>query len=494
MSSTAEQTKSDSTPAIPISTGGNKKPQEKKEKKVQNKENKENKGAAGAGAGASATGGKGTVQSGNPSTTARSDRSRGNASTTIPRQALFDHLHKPRDLKTASRSTTIQTEPEVHPAVEKFGLLTLNGLFPSDDDRADAFLMAITEVIESYTTPQAVALKNDLLRLIKLQVNYLVQNSRVHSLGMGNIIKYLYFLLSQLPPDLSEADAKSHLRDELQLFRDEKITLARQSICRHFHDIVKDGEVIVTYGSSPLIRAMLLSLLPLKRTGLRIIIIDSMPHWEGLRTLQTLQSKEGEEEEEQGSISFSYAPLSGAAHALKDASRVILGASGLLVNGSALAPAGTGMIACLAQFYRLPVIFAAESYKFTDRVQMDSIIYNELSDPLQLMHLAHPPPPTAAAASSQRENNQQPPPQHAIYLPRERHDNLTTPSHGGSSTAADPSVGLDQLLPPRLQLLNVNYDLTPIHNVSAILTEVGLIPPTSVPVLLRELRYDVNAN
>jgi translation initiation factor eIF-2B subunit delta len=493
-SMTVEQTKNDPSPTTGAG-GGNKKPQQKNEKKIQNKENK-GAPAAGAGAGAaSAPAGKsGSGQSGNSATTPRSDRSaRGNVTTAVPRLALFDHLHKPRDPKT--HNTTIQTDPEVHPAIEKFGLLTRNGLFTSDDDRAVAFLMAIYEVIESYTTPQSVALKNDLLRLIKHQVNYLVQTSRVHSLGMGNIIKYIYYILSQVPPELSEADAKSHLVNELKLFSEEKITLARQSICRHFQEIVKDGEVIVTYGSSPLIRSMLLSLLPLKRMALKIIIIDSMPHWEGLRTLQALQcsrdaSLADEDLSSHGSISFSYAPLSGAANAIKDASRVILGASGLLVNGSAFAPAGTGMIACLAHFYRIPVIFAAESYKFTDRVQMDSIIYNELSDPLQLMKLAQPPPAPVSASSSQRENNQQPPPQHAIYLPLERHGE----THLSTTSSSASEAGQDQLLPPRVQLLNVNYDLTPIHNVSAILTEVGLIPPTSVPVLLRELRYDVNGN
>lgn len=420
-----------------------------------------------------------------------------------PRLVLFDHLPKPRDIST--HYSTIRTDPDVHPSIEKFGLLSTNNLFHSDDDRAIAFLMTIIEVIDSYTTPQSVALKNDLLRYIKYQINYLVQHSRVHSMGMGNIIKYIYYLISKLPLELSEADSKKLLLFEIQNFYDEKILLAQQSICNYFlENMIKDQEVIVTYGSSPLIRSMLLSLVHQKKSikAIRIIIIDSMPQWNGLQTLQTLQSASEScdhphpssphhhEIDHPNHISYVYAPLSGAANAIKDATRVILGASGLLSNGSVFAQAGTGMIACLAHYYRIPVIFAAESYKFTDKVQMDSIIYNELSDPLQLMKLSPPPPPPPSLSSSQ-QSSQSATSKHAIYLPRDRHEYLH-----GSTSQYDSTVSVEEmenLLPPRLQLLNLNYDLTPISNVSAILTEVGLIPPTSIPVLLRELKYDVNA-
>jgi len=39
---------------------------------------------------------------------------------------------------------------------------------------------------------------------------------------------------------------------------------------------------------------------------------------------------------------------------------------------------------------------------------------------------------------------------------------------------------------PNLTLLNISYDVTPMDYVNVVITEVGLIPPTSVPVVLRE--------
>jgi translation initiation factor 2B subunit (eIF-2B alpha/beta/delta family) len=43
---------------------------------------------------------------------------------------------------------------------------------------------------------------------------------------------------------------------------------------------------------------------------------------------------------------------------------------------------------------------------------------------------------------------------------------------------------------PRLSLLNLMYDATPADHVSVIITEVGAVPPTSVPAILREYRQD----
>jgi translation initiation factor eIF-2B subunit delta len=43
---------------------------------------------------------------------------------------------------------------------------------------------------------------------------------------------------------------------------------------------------------------------------------------------------------------------------------------------------------------------------------------------------------------------------------------------------------------PSLKLLNLVYDLTPNEFIMMVNTEVGMIPPTSVPVVLREYRKE----
>ena len=96
-------------------------------------------------------------------------------------------------------------------------------------------------------------------------------------------------------------------------------------------------------------------------------------------------------------------------------------------------------MALLAKSCNKPVIVCSETYKFTERVQTDSFVYNELLDPQDLVD--------------------------------------TRP--GRDSQLAD---WRDQ---SSLCLLNLVYDLTPASLVDSIVTEISEIPPTSVPVVLR---------
>jgi translation initiation factor 2B subunit (eIF-2B alpha/beta/delta family) len=43
---------------------------------------------------------------------------------------------------------------------------------------------------------------------------------------------------------------------------------------------------------------------------------------------------------------------------------------------------------------------------------------------------------------------------------------------------------------PHLGLLNLKYDAMPADYVTMVVTEFGMIPPTSVPVILREYRQE----
>ena len=126
----------------------------------------------------------------------------------------------------------------------------------------------------------------------------------------------------------------------------------------------------------------------------------------------------------------------------------------------------------MANAYNVPVIICCETYKvrwnspaqlfcagmdwltttiscsrqFCERVQLDSICSNELGDPDQL---------------------------------------IATDQGSPSKNVLDEWRDI-----PSLKLLNLVYDLTPIQYVSMVVTEVGMTPPTSVPVLIREQRKD----
>ena len=171
---------------------------------------------------------------------------------------------------------------------------------------------------------------------------------------MGNLIKYLRHCISCIPPDSSEADAKSFLGVKMQSFLDEQIMYAWESITRYVLSTMRDSssgkeEVILTFGSSPLVRKILSSALA-RGKKFRLVIIDTRPLNEGLQTLSHFCSDSGQKVDNDvcnevgalANVQCIYSPLSGACFAMskEGVTKVILGASCLLSNGSMLAPAG----------------------------------------------------------------------------------------------------------------------------------------------------------
>lgn len=63
---------------------------------------------------------------------------------------------------------------------------------------------------------------------------------------------------------------------------------------------------------------------------------------------------------------------------------MFLGAAGAMSNGTIIAKAGAASVAMVADAMQRPVIVCCETIKFVDRVQLDSITYNELGDPERL--------------------------------------------------------------------------------------------------------------
>ena len=59
-------------------------------------------------------------------------------------------------------------------------------------------------------------------------------------------------------------------------------------------------------------------------------------------------------------------------------SKVFLGAHALLANGYVMSRVGTSLIAMVAKTFNVPVLVCCETYKFSDRVQTDSFVFNEL--------------------------------------------------------------------------------------------------------------------
>lgn len=129
---------------------------------------------------------------------------------------------------------------------------------------------------------------------------------------------------------------------------------------------------------------------------------------------------------------------------MPEVTKVFLGAHALLANGYVMSRAGTAQIALLAKAFNVPVLVCCETHKFSERVQTDAFVYNEIGDPNDLV-----------LSCGARLGNKQ----NACLV------NWSSINH--------------------LTPLHLYYDVTPPELVTAVVTELAILPCTSVPVILR---------
>uniref|UniRef100_A0A803SSQ8 Translation initiation factor eIF2B subunit delta n=1 Tax=Anolis carolinensis TaxID=28377 RepID=A0A803SSQ8_ANOCA len=283
------------------------------------------------------------------------------------------------------------------------------------------------QVIKDYSTPPKEEISRDLVNRLKPYISFLNQ-CRPLSASMGNAIKFLKKEISALSGSQREEEQKALLLEALEKFEREKIVLAAQAICKSAFEKIHDGDVILVYGCSSLV-SRTLSYARAEGRAFRVVVVDSRPRLEGRETLRRLVRQ---------GVRCSYVLINAISYVLPEVSKVLLGAHALLANGSVMSRMGTSQIALLSKAHNVPVLVCCETYKFCDRVQTDSFVSNELDDPDDL-----------------------------IETPRGR----------------GPLCGWKES--PALHLLNLVYDVTPLELVDLVITDLGVIPCTSVPVVLR---------
>ncbi|KAJ1991245.1 hypothetical protein H4R33_001446 [Dimargaris cristalligena] len=343
---------------------------------------------------------------------------------------LFAHLEE-REYP----ATTAQAPSGVHPCVRSLGLQFAELKICGSTARCLAMLNAFKQVIEDYQTPSQTTLCRHLPTYLSIQISYLV-SMRPMAVTMGNAIRFLKYHISILDIDLPESDAKGQLIEKIDEFIRDRITAADRLIVQYGLQKIQDGDVVLTYACSSIVKTLLIAA---HQAGIqfRVIVIDSRPLLEGLKLLRDLAT---------AGLACTYAYINSISSTMKEATKVFLGTHAVLANGALFSRAGTALVAMTAHRRNIPVIVFSEIYKFTERVQLDSVVMNELGDPHDLA--AHkdgsPIDPAASLTNWKSVNN--------------------------------------------LNLLTLMYDVTPTEYLSMAITEVGMIPFTSVPVVLREYR------
>ncbi|KAL5726076.1 hypothetical protein ACHQM5_009147 [Ranunculus cassubicifolius] len=322
----------------------------------------------------------------------------------------------------------------MHPTVYKVGLRYLVGDISGGNARCIAMLHAFKDAIRDYSTPSEKVLSMHLTTKISSYVSFL-NECRPISVSMGNAIKFLKSCIRGLPLTVSDPEAKSTLQTEIDRFINEKIITADKVIVEHAVTKINDGDVLLTYGSPTVVEMLLLYAHQLGKK-FRVVVVDSRPKLEGRGLLRRLVGN---------GLHCTYIHINAISYIMHEVTRVFLGASAVLSNGTVYSRVGTASVAMVANAFCVPVLICCEAYKFHERVQLDSICANELGDPDVISKVPG------------RED--------VTHL-----DNWTNNEN--------------------LQLLNLLYDATPSDYVSMIVSDHGMLPPTSVPVILREYRRE----
>ncbi|KAJ5456780.1 hypothetical protein N7530_012054 [Penicillium desertorum] len=357
--------------------------------------------------------------------------------------AVFGHLYGQQRRVTVGGATK-----EVHPAILALGMQLVDYTICGSSARCVATLLAFKRVIESYTTPMGTSLARHLTTHLSSQITYL-STCRPLSISQGNAIRALKLFIAGIDPSTPEASAKISLCEYIDSFIREKITVADQVIADSAAQKVQDGDVIVTFAGSSIVKHTLL-LAHNQGKRFRVSIIDSRPLFEGKSLARDLANS---------GLDVQYSLVHSITHAVKDATKVFLGAHAMTSNGGLYSRVGTALVAIsptaspstASSSTRLPM--PTSSYPWTPPVS-----------------LAVPTPDTHAppAPENKKGGNRTPAPESPVI-----------PHKTSSSPLADWHNT------PNLQLLNIMYDVTPAEYVDMVITEMGSLPPSAVPIVHR---------
>lgn len=292
--------------------------------------------------------------------------------------------------------------------------------------------LTLVQVIQSYVTPPQNSIPRHLTVHIKSQIDYLA-SCRPLSVSTGNAVRWLKVVISAVDPGTSESQAKADLCNEIDNYIEERITLADRAIVESAMKKICDGDIILTYAKSSIVQQILTEAF---RHGIkfRVVVVDSRPLFEGKNLARALGDL---------GLDVHYTLTQGINHAIKDVTKVFLGAHAMLSNGRLYSRVGTAIVAMTAKDASIPVMVCCESIKFTGHVALDSFVTNEVAPPDELIM----PSNQFTALSNWRETT-------------------------------------------NLQLLNLMYDLTPADYIDIVISEHGDLQPVNVPGIYRLITPD----
>jgi translation initiation factor eIF-2B subunit delta len=269
-------------------------------------------------------------------------------------------------------------------------------------------------------------------------------------------------VIIKIDPATPEAEAKRDLLEEIDIFIRERVTAADRLIRDLAATKIEPGDVILTYAASSIVEQAILHAHK-AGTPFSVIVVDSKPLFEGKQLARKLAN---------AGVNVRYYLITGASHAVKDASKVFLGAHAMMSNGRLYSRVGTAIVSMLAAAQSLPVIVLCQSVKFTEKVALDSIVGNEVAPAEEIL--------------SEAERRELLPLKSLLHSSAAKSDDKDKTADAADDAKPDTADVLSWIADAKnLHHLQVLYDVTPAHYINMVITEYGGLPPSSVPVVHR---------
>lgn len=349
-----------------------------------------------------------------------------------------------------SRGRADKIYADIHPAVHDTGVKLLTDKLQSTNQKTVAVLLTISEVIKQFK-PTKKSILGELQSLIRGIERFLQECSRFTS-GTDYAIRYVRAQIGNMRQDRqSLEELKEQILDVIDTFIKVRVLYAQDTLISNGLNIISENieETILVFGNceSQTIEDLLKKAHDTKLKSFKVIVSDSAPDYSGRGLVKRLTAH---------GIKCQYTLIQMINFLIQSVTKVFLPSSYILCNGSLVAPTGSGMIACLAHKYHIPVVAVCETYKFADRVNLDQINNNEQGSRHKFID------------NFLRKNGKN---SHQLE------QMLSKKESRGAAT---------------VELLNLKYDLTPQKYMSMIVCEIGNIPPHSVPVVIREIMHEID--
>lgn len=196
-------------------------------------------------------------------------------STNTSQRNILNHLELPKRPDT-------ERNQELHPAVLTLALLFSQYKIVGSNARCVAVLETFAKVIEDHQPPSNASFVRHIQKHLDPHIDFLLK-VRSMSLSVRECIRWLKSAVADLVaihPPVTDDEARQLLKQQIEHFIRERITVAGKVIAQHALSKIADGDVILTYAKSSVTERIFLEA---KKAGkdFRVIVVDSRPLLEG---------------------------------------------------------------------------------------------------------------------------------------------------------------------------------------------------------------------